>query len=197
MPCVVSFRTQVFPDWYWPSVIGLLIHFVPGVLEEQAAPNTITQQLIWWTSVPLLQDSPGLTHYCHLLDAVLTHRSSNIHHTCNQQLNHGWPSWVSHLGPTYILAEEIKNLQTTAEPWIPVSRRKIPNLFFDTLLERIVTPISKYELTKLNVTLSRFSPEKQDQMDNKAANASLANTAAANCDEVVTLGDVLLMSNRN
>lgn len=78
-----------------------------------------------------------------------------------------------------------------------MSRRKIPNLFFDTLLERIVTPISKYDLTKLNVTVSRFSPEKQDQMDNKAANVSLANSAAANCDEVVTLGDVLLMSNRN
>lgn len=31
-------------------------------------------------------------------------------------------------------------------------------------------PISKYDLTKLNVTVSRFSPEKQDQMDNKAAN---------------------------
>lgn len=34
-------------------------------------------------------------------------------------------------------------------------------------------------------------------MDNKAANVSLANTGAASGDEVVTLRDILLMSNRN
>lgn len=47
------------------------------------------------------------------------------------------------------------------------------------------------------MTVSWFSPEKQDQLDSKAANASLTNTGAANCDEVVTLADILPMSNRN
>lgn len=142
MACVVSFNVSSLNTGIpWQiqkqSLMGLLIYLVPNVLEEQASSNIITHQLIWWTKVCLLQDRPGLTHYCHLPDTVLIDQSSNIHNhnTCNQQLNHGWPSWVSHLGPPDVLAEEIRTFKSSQKLKFQCHKGKFP-IYSSTLCSR-------------------------------------------------------------
>lgn len=94
------------------------------------------------------------------------HQSQSVTTTCNDdRIKAGWPSLVSSVGTTIGSKQEIenpkKNAAQTAE--VRLTWKKTPNYIADTLLRRIVTPTSKYDLRTLVWVQEGLAKEKKKE----------------------------------